>query len=423
MRCLDCVSVCPNDALSLSFGPPAIFPKLRADRRPDAPKTPIKRWRPLRYSDYSLGEEALIAGFYLAYFFTFRGLYTQIPFLFALAIGGILAFLSIETLRLLRQPTYSLQSISLKRAGRWTGRGRAFLAVMACLLAFSAHSAFVRFHEVSRDDAWTATREARFEVGQGRTPELTAEERAAAQELHASAGLVDRFGLVSNWRNTERLAWGALMQGDSARYELLIRRALKQSGGHAGVHADYGQWLAAEGRTREAEAHLNLALEAVPGHELASRVLGLELARAGRLAEAEAVFAEAVGHHPQLALLWYGLASIRNLAGRPADAVTALEAAVELAPAYTDAWVDLAQTRYNLGQIDQSLADFRTAADQVPDHAELRIRAARAALEAGRLPRAREFSAEARALAPADPALDAELRAIEAQLAAPAAAH
>lgn len=418
MRCLDCVSVCPNGALSLSFGAPALWPKLREDRREDAPKTPIKRWRPLRYSDYSLAEEALIAGLYAVFFLVFRGLYTQIPFLFALAIAGILAYLSIETLRLLRQSTYSLQSTPLKRGGKLTGRGRAFLAAMALLFAFSLHSGYVRWNEVARDDAWNTSGRIRFEVAQGASRPLTEAERETAVSLHDSSARVDRVALVPNWRNTERLAWGALLLGDPERYELEMRRALKQSGGLASVHADYGQWLAAQGRSRETEAHLRLALEGVPGHEFASRVLGLELARAGRLGEAETVFAEALAYHPGVALLWYGLASIRNLAGRPLDAVAALEAAVELSPAYTDAWVDLAQTRYNLGQIDRSLADFRIAVDQVPEHAELRVRAAHAALEAGRAAEARAFFEEASALAPSDPALQAELRLLQAELAA-----
>jgi len=417
MRCLDCVSVCPNDALSLSFGAPALWPKLRKDRRENAPKTPIKRWRPLRYSDYSLAEEALIAGLYTVFFLVFRGLYAQIPFLFALAIAGILAYLAIETLRMLRRPTYSLQSTALKRSGKLTGHGRAFLATMTLLLAFTVHSGIVRWNEVARDDAWAAAGQVRFEVGQGAVRELTAEELETATLLRDSAMHIDRIGLAPNWRNTERLAWGALLLGDRERYELELRRALRQSGGRASVHADYGQWLAAQGRSREAEAHLRLALEDAPGHEFTSRVLGLELARAGRLDEAEVVFAEALAHHPSVALLWYGLASIRNLAGRPADAVAALEAAVEFSPAYTDAWVDLAQTRYNLGLIDRSLAAFRIATDQVPNHAELRVRVARAALEAGRTSEARLYFDEASALAPSDPALLAELGRLEAELA------
>jgi Tfp pilus assembly protein PilF/NAD-dependent dihydropyrimidine dehydrogenase PreA subunit len=418
MRCLDCVSVCPNDALSLSFGAPALWPKLRDDRRESAPKTPIKRWRPLRYSDYSLGEEALIAIFYVGYFYTFRGLYTQIPFLFALAIGGILAYLTIETLRLLRQPTYSMQSLALKRGGKLTGAGRAYMVGMAVMLAFSLHSAFVRYNERARDAAWSATGQARFELGQGQAIALDGELSDEARELLDSADRVDRFGLISDWRNTERLAWGALLLGDAKRFEQEMRRALKQSGSRADVHADYGQWLAGKGRAREAEAHLRMALEARSGHELASRVLGLELARAGRLAEAETVFSAALEEHPQLALLWYGLASIRNLAGRPADAVPAFEAAVELSPGYTDAWVDLAQTRFNLGQIDRSLADFRTAVDQVPQNAELRLRACRAALTAGRPAEARAFFDEAFVLAPSDPLLRDELQALEAALTA-----
>ena len=370
MRCLDCVSVCPNDALSLSLGAPGIVTKLRTDRREGAPKTPIHPWRPARYGDYSWREEVVIALLYAAYFFTFRGLYTQIPFLFALAIAGILAFLTIETWRMLRQPTYSLPSLALKRGGHWTGKGRAYLAVMAVLLLFSAHSAFVRWNETQRDDAWHATAEARFRLAVGAGEDVDAEQRAAADRLLASSRRVDRYGLVPNWRNTERLAWGALFAGDPEAFETEIRRALRQSDGIAQVHADYGQVLESWGRLREAEAHLRLALESRPGHAHASRVLGVLLARTGRLPEAEAVFTEGVEYHPGDPLLWHGLGTIREERGRRGDALAAYAVAVELAPGYVDAWIDLASARLAGGDAAgarQAAAEARRLLDEAPE--------------------------------------------------------
>lgn len=370
MRCLDCVSVCPNDALSLSLGAPGILTKLRADRRENAPKTPIRRWRPARYGDYSWGEELAVAVLYAAYFFTYRGLYTQIPFLFALAIAGILAFLSIETWRALRQPTYSLPSLPLRRGGRWTGKGRVYLVAFAALVALSVHSAVVRWSEVGRDAAWTDTAQARFDIAAGSDRALTPEERDGAERLRATAGRVDRLGLVPNWRNTERLAWGALLVGDRATYEDEIRRALRESDGRAAVHADYGQLLAAWGRPREAEAHLTLALEAAPGHAHASRVMGLLLASSGRLGAAEETFARGAATHPEDALLWYGLGTVREELGRPADAEVALEAATRAAPTYVDAWIDLARLRGGLGrtaEAREAAARARTLLEEAPE--------------------------------------------------------
>ncbi|MCH7622586.1 MAG: 4Fe-4S binding protein [Nitrospinae bacterium] len=73
MKCMDCVSVCPNDALYFGFAKQSVGAKTKSPRRP----TPY---------EFSLGEEIVMAAVGLGALLSFRGLYDRIPLLMAMAI-------------------------------------------------------------------------------------------------------------------------------------------------------------------------------------------------------------------------------------------------------------------------------------------------------------------------------------------------
>ncbi len=91
MKDLDCVSVCPNDALHYGLAKPALFKSYKSGGRFGLP------W------DFSIAEELLASAIFIVVLLSFRGLYNRIPFLLSLALGAIIGFLCVLSVRLLTQ--------------------------------------------------------------------------------------------------------------------------------------------------------------------------------------------------------------------------------------------------------------------------------------------------------------------------------
>ena len=109
MKCMDCVSVCPKDALFFGL-------RARVQRAP-------ARRRSTRTWDLSLGEDLLAVALFLGALYAFRNLYDSVPFLLAIALAVLVAVLAIAAARLVRRPSVTFQSHVWKRAGRWTPAG------------------------------------------------------------------------------------------------------------------------------------------------------------------------------------------------------------------------------------------------------------------------------------------------------------
>src|SRR6185295_5708615 len=83
MKCMDCISVCPNDALYFGFGKPAIaIPKSNA----------IKKSSSLTWP-----EEIAGAVVFLGSFLAVRGVYQLVPMLMALGCATVTTFLTLRT--------------------------------------------------------------------------------------------------------------------------------------------------------------------------------------------------------------------------------------------------------------------------------------------------------------------------------------
>lgn len=107
MKCMDCVSVCPNDALYFGFGGPAVAakPKAAALRKP-------------RIYDLSWKEEFAYTLIFIALVFGFRGMFGLVPLLMAMGLAGIGTFLVWKFVCMVRTPSVRIHSFQLKLKGK-----------------------------------------------------------------------------------------------------------------------------------------------------------------------------------------------------------------------------------------------------------------------------------------------------------------
>jgi ferredoxin-type protein NapH len=173
MKCLDCVSVCPKDALYFGFGKVAPFA--------------VSQQRIAQRADVSWGEEGLLAAVGLAAFFAFRGAWfgESVPLLLSVGLGAITAALALGLWRLLRRSDVTFQHTAWKRAGAWTGWGKVAAVGITGWLVFAAHTGVVRWAgESAERSAWALLRQQR-------------ESRDVAPAAFAAAA--ERLACVDRW--------------------------------------------------------------------------------------------------------------------------------------------------------------------------------------------------------------------------------
>ncbi|MFN7021281.1 MAG: 4Fe-4S binding protein [Phycisphaerales bacterium] len=147
MKCMDCVSVCPNDALYFGFGKPSIGSKPRGEK---AEKTAAQAaaLRKARF-DLSWPQELAVLALFLVYFQSYRGMLNSVPMLMAVGMGGIMAFSTwkLWTLRPLSLggvANVRLQNWQLRYRGRIKAAGWLLIAGTVAMMAVAAWGAVVR---------------------------------------------------------------------------------------------------------------------------------------------------------------------------------------------------------------------------------------------------------------------------------------
>ncbi len=145
MKTLDCISACPNDALSLGFGKIALGAKPKDDSK-EARKAALKKRRG-RY-DLALWEELLAAGLMLWFFYATRGMLDAIPMLLAGGVAAICTMVLVLAIKMIHQPNVRLYKLQFKQKGRVRGVGLV-LALMALFFVggsiWSGNAKFLRW--------------------------------------------------------------------------------------------------------------------------------------------------------------------------------------------------------------------------------------------------------------------------------------
>ncbi len=135
LKTMDCISVCPNDALSIAPGRPAYGAKVR-EGMADAHAEAVARRRS-RYDLTWPGEIAAGVVFFVLFFST-RGMFDQVPMLMAGGLAAVGTGLSVLLWKMLTGPNARIHGITLKRKGRFRPAGVVFALVMLAGWVFAA---------------------------------------------------------------------------------------------------------------------------------------------------------------------------------------------------------------------------------------------------------------------------------------------
>ncbi|HWL95203.1 MAG TPA: tetratricopeptide repeat protein, partial [Phycisphaerae bacterium] len=324
MKCLDCIEVCPTNALSVGWGMPSLGAKPAAAPRP-------------RKYDLTLVEEIAALGLFFVVLVTVNGLYGQFPFLLSLAIAGIVTYVLLKSARLIYGPDVLVQKMRLKVNCRVTPAGAAWLAGSLLLAGMLVHSAIWRYHDLLGNRAFAAGPPQPLDwqynpsFHKTATPEQMEQIRSAAGHYEA----MRRIGLVSLPEHRLHLAWAYL---------------------HTGKPDDAGKEIAAATRERPGLANLWLWRAKImtyldrPGdaRDAFSKAMDLEQEEYG-----SASAADMKEPRPLSAEIWAEWGRFLLREGDPAGAGDALEKSVSFDPAY------------QIGR--RALVDYYLAANRVGD--------------------------------------------------------
>ena len=304
MKCMDCISVCPNDALYFGFGKPSLA----------VTKTITK--------NYSLTwpEEIFGAAAFLASFLAVWDVYQLVPLLMALGIAAITTFLVLRILRLRRSRDLSFYRFNLKSQGTIKKAGWVFLTLAFVWIGLTAHSGWVRYHERAGAIAFQNLQIpdelalAQKNPDQWLSPADRKNIAGGKKDFHAA---VD-YGLFVNSEALPKLAWFEYLSGNSEQaVEMLGKAAASQTGQAKALSLYYrGAILNRSGRYDEALSSLDQALAAEPDLVLAREERGESLWQLGRKDDAIAGWVEAVKANPGLVMGSQMLAGAAALKGQ-----------------------------------------------------------------------------------------------------------
>jgi tetratricopeptide (TPR) repeat protein/NAD-dependent dihydropyrimidine dehydrogenase PreA subunit len=326
MKCLDCVSVCPTDALYVGFGAPALGTSA-AKPAAGSPSGPGRDYRQVllqagflwasfalllfhggefdgtfavglavialaialvfsgksrRVGGPSLREELLLAALFLAGLYAFRGyrlfpgVEEGVPLLLAAGLAVLGAHIGLLVLRLCSRPDVTLQWHVLVRGGRWTRSGMGFLALALPFALLFGDGVRVQLRE---------------DLERARAASRRQEDQAAARAVYdrgvARAAADDIGGAIAAFEEAVRL-WPEFLP---ARENL------------AGAYC-------AAGRFTEGIAQFRAALAVNPADAATHLLLGRALEESGDLAGAEAEWLETLRLDPGQREAHLGLARV-----------------------------------------------------------------------------------------------------------------
>ncbi|MGH9880104.1 MAG: 4Fe-4S binding protein, partial [Pyrinomonadaceae bacterium] len=322
MKCMDCISVCPNDALYFGFGKSTIaVPKSNALKK-----------------NYSLTwpEEIVGAVVFLGSFLAVRGVYQLVPFLMALGCATITTFLTLKMWRLFRAKDLSFYRYNLKSSGRIRKAGWGFLSFAVVWIGLNAHSGWVRYHEYLGDGAFQRVQipDELALAQKNPDPWLSPIDRENIGDGKNHFQAASNYGFFVNSEALAKLAWFEYLSGDAEEcVQLLEQAAARQQGPAKALSLYYrGTILNRLGRYEQARTSLDQALAERADLVLAREEKGESLWQLGLKEEAISVWSDAVQRNGRLVMVNNQLAGAAASLGRSAEAIVYANQADQFTP-------------------------------------------------------------------------------------------
>lgn len=261
MKTMDCIAVCPNEALYVGFGLPALGARTRQGAKETA-----KRSRRLRLVDTGWGEEVIVGASFLLFLACYRQMLGVVPMLMAVGMAIVGAFCVWSLLRMIREPSVRVQQLQLKLKGKVRPTGWVF--VLACLVATvaAAWSGTVRFNRWQADML-----HARVQVpaSVALLPEFsaTSADRLLAERALSHYALADSpahggMGWALNADELVRVAFLCVVTGDLPRAESALLSVIDSGNPTDSLIFELGQVMQARGSDQRAiESMMQHALD------------------------------------------------------------------------------------------------------------------------------------------------------------------
>jgi len=341
MKCLDCVSVCPKDALYVGFGVPAITARSArpgkrlaaglVERLPSLALTSAFLWSAFavllarqgtlegrwatelaalslvlalvfsgkseRRGGPTLAEDVLLAVAFLTAVFALRNYQLLpwreegVPLLLALALAVLFALVAHLCVRMLRRSDIALAAWDLVRARRVTSAGRAFALVALAFIAVVGLAARAQVSDVRAERSKREQREERERERAAARSEYERGVRAAQAGQLEDAAVAFEAALARDSEFREARENLAGMYCALGRFELGIshyREALARHPEDADTHALLGQACAQHNDFAAAEAAWQAAIAIEPAHRGAREGLAILCEERGDAAGARA---------------------------------------------------------------------------------------------------------------------------------------
>jgi tetratricopeptide (TPR) repeat protein/ferredoxin len=390
MKCMDCVSACPKQALSFGFGP--------------GPGQSVPA--AARLFDLSVADEifiAIVAGV------SFVAAYSLLPLLFASGLAACLTWFVWTGWCVLASRDASALGVVLRQAGRVRAAGAMAVVVAAGALGvvLPTAAAGVAAWMADRSDRKVLVAEQMVFDADGVLPDRETIELAdAASAWYLRARSIGEGGwAVLPWRDREfsmRLAWLAAVKRDHAR-ALELLQAMHAAGTNEVVAASVARILRAARQGSEARAWVAGALAEYPMWEAIRDEEILWLMSESRDEEAIEAARAWVAARPD------SLNALRRLSvvlvergtgdGEVHEGIALVDRTLELAPGNVGAMLVKANGFARLGQNDAAIATLQEAVRMAPAERGLWEALADACARAGRELEAQAALAEAERLA------------------------